>query len=112
MAQRRRLSLLVDLATPQSFMATMVRVRLRFSMLLPGYYMKSLPPAFASPELLVNQRSLVEAKPEQAVECWVELQFERDRKIYQLKRKCYATRNAEHQISYSQANLFMLGGGR
>jgi DNA sulfur modification protein DndD len=67
--------------------------------------------AFASPELLVNQRSLVEAAPEQAVECWVELQFERDRKIYQLKRKCYATRNAQHQISYTQANLFMLVAG-
>ncbi|MEO0845694.1 MAG: AAA family ATPase [Cyanobacteria bacterium J06648_1] len=67
--------------------------------------------AFASPELLINQRSLAEAAPEQAIECWVELQFERDRKIYQLKRKCYATRNAEHQVSYSQANLFMLVAG-
>ncbi|MEM6612409.1 MAG: AAA family ATPase, partial [Cyanobacteria bacterium P01_C01_bin.72] len=67
--------------------------------------------AFASPELLVNQRALAEASPEQAVECWVELQFERDRQIYQLKRKCYATRNAQHQVSYSQANLFMLVAG-
>jgi DNA sulfur modification protein DndD len=67
--------------------------------------------AFALPELLVNQRSLTEAQPEQAVECWVELQFERDRKIYQLKRKCYATKNAEHQVSYSQTNLFMLVAG-
>ena len=67
--------------------------------------------AFASPELLVNQRSLAEAIPEQAVECWVELQFERDRKIYQLKRKFYATRNVEHRVSYSQANLFMLVAG-
>jgi DNA sulfur modification protein DndD len=67
--------------------------------------------AFASPELLVNQRSLAEAAPEQAVECWVELQFERDRKIYQLKRKCYATRNIQQQISYTQANLFMLVAG-
>ncbi len=67
--------------------------------------------AFASPELLVNQRSLAEAAPEQAVECWVELQFERDRKIYQLKRKCYASKNAQHQINYTQANLFMLVAG-
>ena len=67
--------------------------------------------AFASPELLVNQRSIAEAIPEQAVECWVELQFERNRKIYQLKRKCYATRNAEHRVSYTQANLFMLVAG-
>lgn len=67
--------------------------------------------AFAAPELLVNQRSLVEAAPEQAVECWVELQFERDRKIYQLKRKCYASQNSQHQISYTQAHLFMLVAG-
>ena len=67
--------------------------------------------AFASPELLVNQRSLVEAAPEQAVECWVELQFERDRKIYQLKRKCYATKDIQHQVKYSQASLFMLVAG-
>ncbi|MEY2833803.1 MAG: hypothetical protein RLZZ574_3062 [Cyanobacteriota bacterium] len=67
--------------------------------------------AFALPELLINQRSLVEAPPEKAVECWVELQFERDRQIYQLKRKCYATRNAQHEVSYTQANLFMLVAG-
>ncbi|PSB11711.1 ATP-binding protein [Pleurocapsa sp. CCALA 161] len=67
--------------------------------------------AFASPELLVNQKSLAEAAPEQAVECWVELQFERDRKIYQLKRKCYASKNVQHQINYTQANLFMLVAG-
>jgi DNA sulfur modification protein DndD len=67
--------------------------------------------AFALPELLINQRSLVEAPPEKAVECWVELQFERDRQIYQLKRKCYATRNIQQQISYTQANLFMLVAG-
>lgn len=67
--------------------------------------------AFASPELLVNQRSLMEAAPEQAVECWVELQFEHDRHIYQLKRKFYATRDAQYQVSYSQANLFMLVAG-
>ena len=67
--------------------------------------------AFASPELLVNQRSLAEAQPGQAVECWVELQFERDRQIYQLKRKCYANQNAERLVSYSPANLFMLVAG-
>ena len=67
--------------------------------------------AFASPDLLVNQRSLNEAVLEKAVECWVELQFERDRKLYQLKRKCYATKNAEHQVNYSQTSLFMLVAG-
>ena len=67
--------------------------------------------AFASPELLVNQRAINEAKTEQAVECWVELQFERDRQLYQIKRKCYATKNAEQQVQYSQTKLFMLVAG-
>ena len=66
--------------------------------------------AFASPELLVNQRSLAEAQPG-AVECWVELQFEHDRHVYQLKRKCYANKNAKLEISYSQTKLFMLVAG-
>ena len=66
--------------------------------------------AFASSELLINQRAIAEAEPEQAVECWVELQFERDRKLYQLKRKCYANKNAR-QVQYTQAQLFMLVAG-
>ena len=66
--------------------------------------------AFACPELLINQRAIAEAEPEQAVECWVELQFERDRKLYQLKRKCYANKKAR-QVQYSQAQLFMLVAG-
>ena len=66
--------------------------------------------AFASPELLINQRAITEAQPEQAVECWVELQFERDRKLYQLKRKCYANKNLE-RVQYSQTKLFMLVAG-
>ena len=66
--------------------------------------------AFACPELLINQRAIAEAKPEQAIECWVELQFERDRKLYQLKRKCYANKNAR-RVQYSQAQLFMLVAG-
>lgn len=67
--------------------------------------------AFAVPELLINQRTLAEAKPGQAVECWVELQFERDRKLYQLKRKCYANKNAADRVRYSQTKLFMLVAG-
>ena len=66
--------------------------------------------AFACPELLINQRAIAEAQPEQAIECWVELQFERDRKLYQLKRKCYANKNAR-QVQYSQTQLFMLVAG-
>ncbi len=67
--------------------------------------------AFASPELLINQRAVTEAQAERGVECWVELQFERDRKLYQLKRKCYANKDSQHQVQYSQTKLFMLVAG-
>ena len=66
--------------------------------------------AFASPELLVNQRAINQAGREQAIECWVELQFERDRQLYQLKRKCYATKT-EDRVDCSEAKLFMLVAG-
>ena len=67
--------------------------------------------AFASPELLVNQRAITEANLAQAVECWVELQFEHDRKLYQLKRKCYADKTSATQVKYSSTKLFMLVAG-
>jgi DNA sulfur modification protein DndD len=67
--------------------------------------------AFASPELLVNQRAITEANHEQAVECWVELQFEHDRKLYQIKRKCYANKISQTQVRYSPTKLFMLLAG-
>ena len=67
--------------------------------------------AFASPELIVNQRAIAEVNPEQGVECWVELQFEHDRKLYQIKRKCYANKDTASQVQYSQTKLFMLVAG-
>jgi len=67
--------------------------------------------AFASPELLVNQRAITEANLEQGVECWVELQFEHDRKLYQIKRKCYANKVSDTQVKYSDTKLFMLVAG-
>jgi DNA sulfur modification protein DndD len=67
--------------------------------------------AFASPELLVNKRAIVEANLGRSVECWAEIQFERDRKRYQLKRKCYATRENDGLVQYSQSKLFMLIAG-
>ena len=67
--------------------------------------------AFASPELLVNQRAITEANLEQAIECWVELQFEHDRKLYQIKRKCYANKIKAAQVKYSATKLFMLVAG-
>ena len=67
--------------------------------------------AFASPELLVNQRAISEANVNQAVECWVELQYEHDRKLYQVKRKCYANKVADTEVKYSPTKLFMLVAG-
>ncbi|MGF1540284.1 MAG: AAA family ATPase [Pleurocapsa sp.] len=67
--------------------------------------------AFASPTLLINKRAIAEASIESAVECWVEIQFERDRKLYQIKRKCYATKDKNSVIKYSPAKLFMLVAG-
>ena len=64
--------------------------------------------ALASPELLINQRAIREVNPGTAVECWVELQFEHENKHYQLKRKCYGTRNENNEVEYSPHKLFML----
>ena len=64
--------------------------------------------ALAFPELLINKRSIREVKPGTAVECWVELQFEHENKHYQLKRKCYGTRNDNNEVEYSPHKLFML----
>ena len=67
--------------------------------------------AFASPELLVNQRAIAETKAARAVECWVELQFECDRHTYQLKRKCYAHKDSNNRVQSSPTKLFMLVAG-
>jgi DNA sulfur modification protein DndD len=67
--------------------------------------------AFALPDLLINKRAITEASIGTAIECWVEIQFERDRKLYQIKRKCFATKNLNNLIEYSPAKLFMLIAG-
>lgn len=67
--------------------------------------------AFASPDLLVNKRAITEANFGTSIDCWVEVQFEHENKRYQLKRKCYATRDKDGVVQYSQAKLFMLVGG-
>lgn len=64
--------------------------------------------AFASPDLLINKRAITEANIGTAVDCWVELQFFHQNKHYQLKRKCYATKNQDDKIHYSPTKLFML----
>ena len=67
--------------------------------------------AFDSPSLLINKRAITEAEFGASVECWVEIQFEHDSKRYQLKRKCYAYRNKDNKIEYSQSKFFMLVAG-
>jgi DNA sulfur modification protein DndD len=67
--------------------------------------------AFDSPHLLINKRAITEAEFGASVECWVEVQFEHDSKRYQLKRKCYAYRNKDNKIEYSQSKFFMLIAG-
>jgi DNA sulfur modification protein DndD len=68
-------------------------------------------PAFAAPNLLINKRSIAEVNPNTAVECWGELQFDRDNKRYQVKRKCYATKNSQGEVEQSKTQLFMLIAG-
>lgn len=67
--------------------------------------------AFDSPHLLINKRAISEAEFGASVECWVEVQFEHDSKRYQLKRKCYAYRNKDNKVEYSQSKFFMLIAG-
>jgi DNA sulfur modification protein DndD len=67
--------------------------------------------AFASPELLINKRAITETANGKALECWAELIFERDRKQYQIKRKCYATKKENNLIEYSPSKIFILIAG-
>ncbi len=67
--------------------------------------------AFASPDLLINKRAIDRANLGASVECWVEVNFEREHKRYQLKRKCYACRDKNDKIQYSKSQLFMLIAG-
>lgn len=64
--------------------------------------------AFASPHLLINKRAITEVNVGVSIECWVEVQFEHENKRYQVKRKCYACRDKDHKIQYSQNKFFML----
>ncbi|XZF62316.1 MAG: AAA family ATPase [Gloeotrichia echinulata DVL01] len=49
--------------------------------------------AFASVEQLVNKRAIAEAKVGQAVECWVEINWEHEGKRYNVKRQCRGYKN-------------------
>lgn len=67
--------------------------------------------AFASPELLINKRAIAEANFGTSVECWAEVRFEHENKRYQLKRHCYACRDKDEKIQYSQSKFFMSVAG-
>lgn len=67
--------------------------------------------AFVSPDSLINKRSIAEAEIGASIECWVEIQFEHENKRYQLKRKCYASRQENGQTLSSDNKLFMLVAG-
>jgi DNA sulfur modification protein DndD len=66
--------------------------------------------AFASPELLINQRAIQEVQIGTSVECHVELYFEHEDKRYHLKRQCYACRDRNDKIQYNQSTLFLRVG--
>jgi DNA sulfur modification protein DndD len=67
--------------------------------------------AFASPHLLINKRAINEANIGVSVDCWVEILFEHENKRYQVKRKCYACRDKDGKVQYSQSKFFMLVAG-
>ncbi len=67
--------------------------------------------AFTSPELLINKQAITEVDTGVSVECWVEIYFEHENKRYQVKRKCYACRDRDGKIQYSQNQYFMLVAG-
>ena len=66
--------------------------------------------AFASTEQLVNKRAIAEAKTGQAVECWVEVEWEHENKRYNVKRQCRAYKN-QTDISVGKTELKMQVAG-
>jgi DNA sulfur modification protein DndD len=63
--------------------------------------------AFASAEQLVNKRAVAEAAIGQAVECYVEITWEHDGKLYRAKRECRVYR-AESDVEVGKTNMYML----
>lgn len=66
--------------------------------------------AFASENQLVNKRAIAEAKPGEAVECWVEVAWEHDSKRYRAKRQCRAYKN-ETDFDATKTELLMQVAG-
>ncbi len=64
--------------------------------------------AFAAEDKLVNKRALTQAQPGAPVECWVEVAFEHDNKLYRVKRLCRAYKgDIDH--SKSELSLYIAG---
>jgi DNA sulfur modification protein DndD len=66
--------------------------------------------AFASVEQLVNKRAIAEAKPGEAVECWVEVGWEHDGKRYRARRMCRVYKN-ETDFGVGRSDLYMYVAG-
>ena len=64
--------------------------------------------AFAAPEILINKRAIAESTVGIAIECWGEIKFERDHKLYQLKRKCYGVKQSNQELEITESKLFIL----
>ncbi|MBD2394062.1 AAA family ATPase [Cyanobacterium aponinum FACHB-4101] len=64
--------------------------------------------AFSEPQSLVNKKAIQEVEEGASVECFVEVIFEHDYKTYQLKRKCFGSRNKQNQIQITTPQLFMM----
>lgn len=67
--------------------------------------------AFAEPKSLVNKRAIQEVDIEVSVECFVEVIFEHEYKTYQVKRKCFASRNQQNKVEITTPQLFMMIAG-
>lgn len=67
--------------------------------------------AFSEPQSLINKRAIQEVDIEVSVECFVEVIFEHEYKTYQLKRKCFGTRNKQNKVEITTPQLFMMIAG-
>ncbi|MBR8827064.1 MAG: AAA family ATPase [Gomphosphaeria aponina SAG 52.96 = DSM 107014] len=67
--------------------------------------------AFASHNYLVNKRAINEVNVGGYVEYWVDLHFEHDNKLYQVKRKGSAYLDKNKTLQHGNSKLFMLVAG-
>ncbi|MBK4731858.1 AAA family ATPase [Oxynema sp. CENA135] len=63
--------------------------------------------AFAAPEQLVNKRAIAEAKPRQAIDCWVSLDFDHENKRYRVRRAFRAYKDEFGAIEQTDKEVFL-----